>query len=128
MQDKERKRKVNAKSYTERKLCSILVVVSLFLTGLTAVVIFVPFTAKAEGGPAGLNLHPDSEGTTKQWTVYPAGDTTHYTRVDEDATDDDTTYVYTSTLSNVDEFNHETSTTLQGVDILNVRVYARILE
>ncbi|MCX6668068.1 MAG: hypothetical protein NTV74_07550 [Euryarchaeota archaeon] len=129
MQERERKRKVNAKSYTGRKLCSLSVVIILFLTSFTAFVIIMPFTVKAETAPpVTINLLPNAEGSTQQWIVSLGGDSNHYTKVDDPvgSPDDDTTYVYTSALNAIEEFNHQENAVLVGVAITNVRVYARM--
>lgn len=79
--------------------------------------------------PDSVNLRPNAEGTVQQWTTYPAPDPPppHWTLVDDlvGFPDEDTTYVYTGILDEIEDFNHETSALLTGATITNVRVNVR---
>jgi len=83
----------------------------------------VPYNVKA--APQSLNLYVDGDGDTVDWDVSGA-EVMDYTRVDETEADDDTTYVYTSTLNEIEEFDHQTNAVLEGKIITNVQVKARM--
>jgi len=129
MRWRERKRKINANNHVERKLCSLSIVIILFLTSFTTFVVFIPSTAKAEWGEQTVDLLPDGEGTVQEWEPVPIEFPTpvHYTKVDDPVgePDEDETHVCTTTWDAVEEFNHEISEDLEDVTITNVRVNVR---
>lgn len=66
---------------------------------------------------------PDADGTTNNWTAVGAG-TTNADRVDEQTSDDDTTYVHSSTATDKDLYNFA-SMTGSGSDYLAVQTHLR---
>jgi hypothetical protein len=72
-----------------------------------------------------VNLLPDADGDVQEW--IPSDDVPHWTLVDDPvgSPDEDATYVYTKTIEKIEDFNHETSDLLIGVNISNVRLLMR---
>lgn len=104
-----------------KKLFSFSMFMIIFLASFTVALIVVPFNAEAAAQD--LHLYVDGDGGTVDWEVSGA-EVPDYTMVDETSADGDTTYVHTSTLNEIEEFDHTTNAVLEGKIISNVRVQA----
>lgn len=79
---------------------------------------------------ATINLLPNAEGTTQQWSPFPATPG-HFDKVDDPVAlpDGDSTYVYTGVINQIEEFNHQDFVivgTLSSIDNVRLIVGARV--
>ena len=73
-----------------------------------------------------INLLPNAEGTTQQWTSSD-GYSFHYSLVDDPVwfPDNNTTYVYTGENNKIEEFNHQNNASYENSTINSVTLVAR---
>ena len=130
MRMKGRRERLFTNNYREKKLFSFTIFMIIVLASFTVTFMVVPLNIKSEGAPQQVNLLPDGEGSVQQWGIYSLfpGTENHWDKVDDPVAehDEDNTYVHEVTRDDIDEFNHATSELLEGVEITNVRVTARM--
>jgi 6-phosphogluconolactonase (cycloisomerase 2 family) len=76
-------------------------------------------------GPVTMDTYYPTSDNTVAWTT--SSGTTHYTLVDENPPDGDTSYVYTATLNTTDVLNFATQTTPTTVYASSIKAIARTI-
>lgn len=74
-----------------------------------------------------VNLLPNANGSVQQWDSFSWVPQQHWQCVDDPvgSPNEDTDYVHTDVINEIEDFHHATSPLLTGATITNVRVYVR---
>lgn len=88
--------------------------------------IYVEYEPVVLSPPEPVFLLPNAEGSVQEWLIYPAGiPVVHWDKVDDPvgSPDGDSTYVYTTMLDKIEEFNHVNLSVLYGIPISKVTLW-----